>query len=172
MNRQARQTGSVLMISLVILMVLTLLGISTMQGTIIQTRMARNTEDLNNAFQAAEAALRDGEADVAANAAGMVFSPGCGNGLCEPAQTGANVWDTVNWATQSITYGDNTGVAALSGVAQQPRYIIEHFQTPEDSLAHGRGVPNMIDWYRVTAVGYGANPNDLTEVRLQSVVRF
>lgn len=56
------QRGSALAIALIFLLVLTLLGLSAMQGSNLQERMAGNLRDRNMAFQSAEAALRAGEA--------------------------------------------------------------------------------------------------------------
>lgn len=56
-----RQRGAVLIISLIFLLVLTLIGVSAMQGTTMQERMSANMQDRNVAFQASEAALRAGE---------------------------------------------------------------------------------------------------------------
>lgn len=56
-----RQRGSALAISLIFLLLMTLLGVSAMQGSNMQERMAGNLRDRNMAFQAAEAALRAGE---------------------------------------------------------------------------------------------------------------
>lgn len=59
---KGRQTGSVLIISLVILIVMTLIGITAMGSSTLQERMAGNSRDMAVSFQAAEAALRGGEA--------------------------------------------------------------------------------------------------------------
>ena len=56
-----RQRGSALIIALVFLLVMTLIGVTAMQGTSQQESMAGNMRDRNLAFQAAEAALRAGE---------------------------------------------------------------------------------------------------------------
>lgn len=60
-GHRARQTGSALIISLVILIVMTLIGITAMGGSSLQERMAGNSRDMAVSFQAAEAALRGGE---------------------------------------------------------------------------------------------------------------
>ena len=52
-----RQSGAVLLVSLVILVVLTLLGVSTMNTTQLGEKMAANNQQMNHAFQAAETAL-------------------------------------------------------------------------------------------------------------------
>lgn len=55
------QRGIVLVTSLIFLLVLTLIGVTAMQGTTMQERMSGNMQDRNVAFQAAEVALRAGE---------------------------------------------------------------------------------------------------------------
>jgi type IV pilus assembly protein PilX len=55
------QRGSALMVALVFLLLMILLGVSAMQGSNMQERMAGNLRDRNMAFQSAEAALRGGE---------------------------------------------------------------------------------------------------------------
>jgi len=55
------QQGAVLIVSLVLLIIMTLLGLSGMNNTIIEERMAGNMRNHTLAFQAAESALRAGE---------------------------------------------------------------------------------------------------------------
>ncbi|MBN3562481.1 pilus assembly PilX family protein [Aliamphritea spongicola] len=58
---RAREQGVVLIIALIFLLMLSLIGVSAMQGTTIQEKMAGNLRDQISAFNAAEAALREGE---------------------------------------------------------------------------------------------------------------
>jgi len=58
---QARQQGAVLLVSLIFLVVLTLLGVSSMDGTILETKMALNSQEKNWSFQVAESALRQSQ---------------------------------------------------------------------------------------------------------------
>jgi len=60
-----RQRGMALVVSLVMLLSLTLLGLAAMQNTSLEERMAGNMRAQNLAFQAAEAGLRAGEAALA-----------------------------------------------------------------------------------------------------------
>ncbi|TVR92242.1 MAG: hypothetical protein EA418_13395 [Wenzhouxiangellaceae bacterium] len=55
------QEGAVLILALMFLLVLTLLGLASMQNTQLQERMAGNFADRNNAFQLAELAVRTAE---------------------------------------------------------------------------------------------------------------
>lgn len=170
------QRGSVLIVSLLILLVMTLLGITAMSTTTLEEKMAGNIRDKGIAFQAAEAALRDGEADlINNNIAESSFVSTCTGGLCLPAVVGnPPQWEVVNWSASGTTtrkYGAATGAAALTGVATPPRYIIELLRdipNPDGSLTTGINAPKTKTAFRITAVGYGANA--ATTVMLQAVV--
>jgi len=53
-----RQQGAVLIISLMLLIVLTMLGISALDSTKLETKMAANTTEMNRALQIAEIGLK------------------------------------------------------------------------------------------------------------------
>lgn len=57
-NLARRQQGAVLIVSLIILLVLTLIGIAGMNTSVLQERMAVNAQNSNRAFQAAESSVR------------------------------------------------------------------------------------------------------------------
>ena len=58
------QRGMALLVSLVFLLVLTLIGLSSMQSATLQEKMAGSVILRNQSFQGAEAALRVGESEV------------------------------------------------------------------------------------------------------------
>lgn len=58
------QRGVILIVCLVLLLLLTLITISSVQNTTLEEKIAGNLFQQNLAFQAAEAALRQGEADT------------------------------------------------------------------------------------------------------------
>ena len=66
-------------------------------------------------------------------------------------------------AAPSVDYGHWTGAIQIGGafVATQPRYVIEVFCLQQ----HGESLDRYCNFYRLTAVGYGRNPN--TTVTLQ-----
>lgn len=188
MHRQARprqQAGIVLVTALIILVVLTMLMMTTMRTGVMEERMAGNLRDWNNAFQAAEAAMRDAEREIytASRIVGQTgFATGCSTtGLCYPNTSGEPVWvelgslNDAGWLTgtgssKSVQYGTYSGAAPLSGVAQQPRYIIEVLIVPSaGSLRTGFGAGQQNFLYRVTAVGFGGNVK--SRVVLQAVYR-
>ncbi len=54
-----RQHGAVLVISLLILLVLTLVGVSSLDGSIMEEKMASNSQIATTTFQQAESAIRE-----------------------------------------------------------------------------------------------------------------
>ncbi|MEQ1557357.1 MAG: PilX N-terminal domain-containing pilus assembly protein [Methyloglobulus sp.] len=59
-----QQRGVVLLVSLIMLLLLTIIGLTGVQTSGLEEKMAGNMRDRNLAFQAAEAALRDAEKDI------------------------------------------------------------------------------------------------------------
>lgn len=90
-----KQQGIVLVICLVLLLVTTLLGVTAMSTTSLEERMTQNERDRQTAFQAAEAALREGERYVSSQATSSgvfesSFTDTCTNGLCTRREKDAN----------------------------------------------------------------------------------
>jgi type IV pilus assembly protein PilX len=161
------QGGSVLVISLIMLLVLTLLGITAMSAAGMQERMAGNSRDLALAFQAAEAALRDGEKYYMDNVVsiGSAFD-GSHDGLYAYGSN-PDVFSDATWSN-SLPYSGN-----VAGVAQQPRFIIEYVgqigQSDNELNISGYGESSGLGTevgVRVTARGVGGSSG--TVVYLQS----
>lgn len=160
----SRQSGMVLMISLIFLVLLTLLAVSGMQGTILQERMAGNTRDRMIALEAAETALR--------TAADILGAPGLPSGIgiymvpppnsTSPAATFTSTqqWDTYPWATSAATLPNGS----INGVAQQPQYVIERLSTTPPTngaqvTAIGFAPGAGHGYFRITSRGVGATIN-------------
>jgi len=77
----SRQQGATLVISLVLLLILTILGISTMGTASMEMRMAANNQYLENAFQLAETGIETTMQGF--NSTGNFPAPGFPN--CPPA---------------------------------------------------------------------------------------
>ena len=80
-NSCRAQTGVVLVISLIILLLLTLIGLSAMQTTSLEEKMAGNFRDKNLAFHVAESALRVAENSLP-SILSSAYNPACTGGLC------------------------------------------------------------------------------------------
>lgn len=157
------QQGAALVMSLIILMVMTIVGVSAMQVTVMEEKMAGSLRNRSIAFQAAESALRDAEASLTV-AVLPAFDGTSGNYQATSPQT----WETIDWGTAAnvATYGGN----ALYDVASAPTYIIEEL---EPVLGGGgsleAGIPQQTDYYRVTSRGVGGNATAV--VMLQSTYK-
>ena len=62
----SQERGSALIVSLLILLVMTIVGVTTLNSTMMQEKMAVNSHDMITTFQAAEAAIGHGIADASA----------------------------------------------------------------------------------------------------------
>jgi type IV pilus assembly protein PilX len=163
-----QQQGSVLIVSLIILLVLTLIGITGMRTTVLEGKMASNSFDKNTAFQAAEAALRDGE-----NLAETYVATGSfdgTNGKLGPSDSDPDWWDSTLWDPANSTSIAYSGT--LSDVKTQPRYILKYVgqvtNTSGSLKVHGYGTHNTstVNEFRVTARGTGKS--DSSQVILQT----
>ena len=172
-NRRGNQ-GFVLFMSLVVLLLLTVLGMSSLQTISLQQRMARNAGDAGLAFQAAESALRDGEDYLETLHSLDKFSPASARNdgfYYEAAPGGEPNWVALDW---SGSRGFRFGETRITGVAGQPKYILEHIKTivPNiDRLDPGSSDedanPGHILIFRVTAHGTGRSR--IARVMVQSI---
>lgn len=145
------QQGMVLVICLIMLLLLTLSGLAAMRGSTLQEKMAGNSRDSEQAFLAAEAALRGGEAFMAsASGASATFNTTGTAGLYDVATSGVPVdWQaaTANWRNS----------ATLSGVAVTPKYLVERLpEVTNKGLSLEADQPlNTMIIYRITASAVG-----------------
>ena len=177
-----RQRGAALITSLIILLVLTVLGVSAMSTSSLEELMAGNLRDQDLSFQAAEAALKDGERyiDSWGGMPPTATSSGTNNGLYTTDEFGLyelTAFDKTNvWANGiATTYGADTGVAIsnLGDAATLPMYIIEE----EDFVAKDASFKAQTQregayYYRVTARGEGASSNAVTILQTTVAHRF
>jgi type IV pilus assembly protein PilX len=166
------QRGVALFISLVLLLVLTIIGVSAVQTTSLEERMARNTNDSVLAFESAEVALRTAEGFLRSSVNSTALFPAAGsNGLWKAS----DYLQTERWEQANIWTGTNSvalPAASVAGVAEQPRYIIEWVATVQRSENPYQLNPSYstlfdrIEIFRITARGVGGTAN--ARVMLQS----
>ena len=161
------QRGVVLVVSLMLLLVMTVIGVTAMQTTSLQERMAGNARDHNLAFQAAESGVRDAENFIRGVAALSIFD-GSG-GLYGVTDTTSDPLE-LNTLSGSIKHYSDTG---LAGIYTQPLYFVQHKGTiigSQGSLNIGgygkfKGTGN-VSIFEITARGTGGK--DTTQVVLRS----
>ncbi|VAW79504.1 hypothetical protein MNBD_GAMMA15-1214 [hydrothermal vent metagenome] len=165
-----KQSGAALVVSLLILLVMTLLGVSSLQTSTMEEKMAGNTRERQQAFEAAEAAIIGAELFVKNNiAVTSNFDTDGSDGLYDNVLQ--ERWKTVAWsATDSLVY---SGYTSDYSAASQPRYIIEHYGTTTSSgnqynlSNYGQGAGGgEVELFRITVRGTGAD--DRTPVFLQT----
>ncbi len=176
-----QQHGAALVTSLIILLVLTVLGVSAMSTSSLEELMAGNLRDQNLSFQAAEAALQDGERyiDSWGGTPPTATSGGTNNGVYTQDEFGLYElypFDTAIWNNAvATTYGADTGIAIsnLGEVAVLPMYIIEEEDfVAKDASFKAQAQREGAYYYRVTARGVGASSNAVTLLQSTVARRF
>jgi len=121
-----KQRGAVLVVALIFLMVMTMLILASVRGTVMQERMAGNLYDRSLAFQAAEAALREGENFVKASAP-KPAGTACDSGNCgKPDPDAVPVWkEAENWETAHSAEDGHGHDLAVGDLPVPPQFLIE-----------------------------------------------
>jgi type IV pilus assembly protein PilX len=180
---QQSQSGMSLVISLVFLVILAMIGVTVMNVSTLEEKMAAGTRDKDLAFQAAEMAIRRAEQRIEANITGAIgFASDCTNALCtEPATNTTSMrWSNPNfcstgndiWQCNKSSEVDISAVAGSGTFKRNPRYFIELVRevNSEEPLMMGnvgdQPVSQRVMIYRITAVGYGGSNE--SKVLLQS----
>lgn len=158
----SHQRGVALVVVLILLVVMTLLGLVSLRGTLMQERMSASQFDRSLSFQGAEAALREGESKTGSR---PMPTSGCAAGICAPPlPTDTPRWlDDTNWATVSAAL-TQVNVGTLTAT---PRYIVEYM-----GRRHGSGCTTSGDVsetvcadlenvYRITARSQAAGRADV-----------
>ncbi len=150
------QTGMTLVVSLIILVAMTLLGVTSMQSTRTEIAMAGNLRKAGIAFNAAEAGLRAAENFVDnSNAAADFNDPSVGLYAeldNDPPYGISATWDASQTATTS-----------LPDIAEQPKFIIHYLgDRSQNEVAsvniggYGNSQPGLtVANFRITARGTG-----------------
>ena len=169
-----RQRGAVLIVSLFILLIMTLVGITSMSTTSLEEKMAGNMRDKNIALQSTEAALEDGEGWLASLGAEPADATSCGSPPCDvwalnilPSLADQSAsW----WQTNARQYG--TAGKDISEVNTDPYYVVEAQAYVRDNLDSGQNPPTGRNFYRVTARGTGGSDDAQAVLQSTYVKRF
>lgn len=137
------QKGVVLLVSLLFLLLLTLLGVSSMQNATLQEKMAGSVTNRNVTFQGAESALRQGES--------RIISPGFQLAVCTPLANCAPPTDSLTVTEAGNGASGRPWEAALGGGL----YTVQNIgttATPIGTPPVCRTSSTTFTLYRVTAV--------------------
>lgn len=169
MNRQkhfhAKQNGAALVISLIILLIMTIVGIQSMESTSLEEKMSGNFRDRTIAFQSAEAGLAAAEVYMSLYAERPL-----------PEDT-PEIWeygalDFSQAETWQNAIENNIGITGDDQLwSSPPRYFIEERGSTNVDVDIGKGGAEaggdaaigsdtaQVWIYRFTAIGFGASQN-------------
>lgn len=133
-----RQRGAALIVSLVILVIVSIIGVSAIQLTLVQERMAGNQHDRNTAFQATEAALRAGERAIRTNNFIERNTP--------LTTIASNNW--AGWTTDAVSVALNN-----ANLSANPAYVVSTPVRQRVNLDNSN--PIFVEIFPVTARGSG-----------------
>ncbi|MFJ4145420.1 PilX N-terminal domain-containing pilus assembly protein [Pseudomonas sp. NPDC089734] len=136
----ARQGGMVLLVSLVFLLLLTLLGISSMQNATLQEKMAGSVAVRNQSFQKAEAALRLGESAI--QVVGFTMNKCTNTTTCAPPAESTTLTAAGSNGTSGVSW-----VSAAGGF-----YGIQNLGTTSTPIKRPPTCTGTVTLYRVTSV--------------------
>lgn len=159
----AQQRGVVLIVALVMLLLLTIIGVTAMTTNTLEERMTGNLKDKNTSLQAGEAGLREAETVV------LQLPPPIGRGpqasLYPDLSQQTNAW----WQTNGTEFGTG-GATDLYGVGNDPRYVVELISITPDSKESSES--GGVAFYRVTARGTGGSDDTQSIVQITVRKRF
>ncbi|MCP8900320.1 pilus assembly PilX family protein [Gilvimarinus xylanilyticus] len=176
-----KQSGVTLIVGLIMVLLLTIIGLAAIRGSNMQEMMAGNARDRHVAFEAAEAALRDGESnladghtsiddEIANNTTGFYEGVDTPSRYYWLGKDAGGAFTPFDWDTEAATYG-----GTLENVNEQPKYAVEKLDYLEPGMdGSAAGFMSVQEqesrvMFRVTARGEGANEN--TVVVLQTTYR-
>lgn len=182
------QSGATLVIALIILLVMSMIGVSNMQSSTLQERMAANTKQKTTARIAAESALNTAEkwldnnlnssADLALfnGTLGLYSAVATRYNNAAPIWTGSEAIADVTLAENWASRGHNPAVDIVSTglVANQPKYVIEFLGRDTGTAARNvndydadgsarRGAGDFSPYiFRIIAIGWAKDSNIYT----------
>jgi type IV pilus assembly protein PilX len=174
MNKLIRssQKGVTLVFSLVILLALTILGISSIQSTRTELAMAGNQRESTLMFQSAEMALKAAETYIANSVSNSDFNDASLGLSTVDTQSTSFDPDYFNSSTWASNASQEAGTAVFSSA--KPRYIVEYIgdrkQNPLPSSVnignYGSGqTGDTVSIYRATARGVGLTGNSFRYIQ-------
>lgn len=148
----AQQRGMALLVSLIMLLLLTMIGISSMQNATMQEKMSGSVMNRNQSFQIAEASLRVGENLVSATSYALA--------KCASVATCAPPSDSNTILAAGAGANGISWTAAASGF-----YAIQNIGSngAPVNMPSGCSSSSAITLYRITGVALVGNSRSIVE---------
>ena len=167
-----QQRGVVMLVALILLLILSLLGVTAARMQTVEERMARNNDNRQIGAQAAEAALRSAENGLLT---GLYSNfAGNSNGLYSPLLSNGSPLTGMDWSVAANTLPYAGPVLTSLPEMAPPKIVIENLPPvavagDDISVTSLNPASPPVNVYRVTAQGVGADNTSTTT--LQSIVR-
>lgn len=154
-----QQKGAALIVGLIMLLVMTIIGISGMSETIMEEKMLLNFRDRNAAQHAADSSLRATEAWMAQQTlkptpikkVDCSTPPLCGatgNIVWDIGELGTN-WEGMtwaNWVSNAVQYkGSGTDSSKMADIHAQPRTVLEFRSFNEATNNTTKGIASNLN---------------------------
>lgn len=148
------QRGMALLVSLIMLLLLTMVGISSMQNATLQEKMSASVQLRNQSFQLAETVLRVGENVVAPKT--YTLTKCASTAACAPPPDSTTV-SAAGTGSNGVTWTASTSAAGTTAL-----YAIQNIGTtaspvnpPDGCYVTSGGLTSYstVTLYRITAVG-------------------
>jgi len=161
----AHQSGAVLIVTLIMLLLMTLIGVGSMQSTSLEEKMAGNMRDKSLAFQAAESALNAAELSLDPPAAPTFNVTGTGGfySTASTIPTASAIMTDSFWTSNPVA---TSTVTTLGNAITPPVYIIQQLA----AACFKASCPAPSDFstpYQITVRATGGSTNAV--VILQSI---
>ena len=169
-SNASKQTGVVMFIALILLLILSLLGVTAARMQTVEERMARNDDNRQLGAQSAEAALRAAETGLITGT--YTNFAGNANGLYAPLLSNGSPVSALNWGSAAVLPYAGPPLASLPPQSQAPKFVIESLPSVagvgQDISMASLNAASPVTVYRVTAQGVGADGTSTTT--LQTIV--
>jgi type IV pilus assembly protein PilX len=150
------QTGMVLIVSLLILITLTILGLTAMQSSRTEMSMAGNQRELGITFNATEAGLRSAQTYIDNSISTTIYNDPS-QGLYDRLDLDPDYRDPSAWDDSQ------TAAIGLPNVVEQPKFIIQYLgERSQNEVAsvniggYGSSQPGItVSNFRITARAVG-----------------
>lgn len=169
-SQTCHENGAALIVGLVFLVMLTMLGITAIQTSTLEERMAGNARDVSLALQSAEMALRQGEAQINARSEQTATSTGYYDVESTSPGPAPDPSDSNNWTIAKARL--LTGITFVTGttLSAPPLLWIEKQPNSPLSVASMKTVQvRDVEPFYVTAHSTGSSGS--ANVTLQSAFR-
>tara|TARA_R110002074_G_scaffold68702_1_gene160994 strand:+ start:29 stop:601 length:573 start_codon:yes stop_codon:yes gene_type:complete len=164
-----KQSGIVLIFSLLLLSVLTILALTGMKTSVLGEKMSGNFRDSELAHQAAESALREAETfiDSMVSLTELTNTNGLIREGSDASTQELDYFSSATWDPGSPTNYTTANAIGGTQLARPPKYIIKHMgkqkicnaNVPFDLNSAANTNRCYRDVFRVTALGTGLTPD-------------